>query len=374
MHEKEYRSSTPVNDNYKHRGASIPCQYCGTDNKKRFSCCNCGAALDPKFEKQVERFPLKTENEWRRHRVQVEERGFVEDATITPWHDGSPPVVQEEPIRPSTRTRVHEAERKAVKAVVSLKEPEVRRNPRTWIFIAGLCTAVLIAVMIAMWAYNKYTTLTGASAQVAGVSWSYSLPLEDYAPRDKEHTTEDDWWKPPSGAINIDDRSVVVRTEDIIEDVWVEKMCQKEEDNSYNDTDGTWVELIEEVDFDCSGDEPQKTGEEDIWGTKWTYQLYEWKSATPLTANGKSHDVQFPDFTPTDRLRATGPAVEKYVITFSYEDHDGELETATRTVPRSVWELVEIDQSFPAIIDGFGSLRAIADIDAEYQKLDRELR
>jgi len=372
--EQEYRSSTKVNENYRHSGADISCQSCSTENKKRFSCRNCGDALDAKFAKQVAKFPTKSDGDWRKHSVQANASGYIAGTVDTPWQDScevpAPPAA---PLRPSVRTRVRGAEQKMVRAAVSLKEPEVRRNPRTWFIIAGIGILLAVTVMGALWAYNKYSTITAAEASISGVSWSYSLPLEDYAPRDKQYVTENSWWEPPEEAININDRRVVVRTEDIIKDVWVTSTCQRTEDNSYNDTDGTWVRLIEQVDYDCSGYQPQKTGENDIWGTRWTYQLYEWERTTPLTAGNATYDVVFPTFQTTDTLRASGSPVTRFSIEFSYT-LDGENKTDERIVPQDVWEATSFNQTFAAVVDGFGTLRAISGIDPDYEVLVEQLQ
>lgn len=365
-----YRSSTPVNENYKHRGADITCQYCGSQNEKRFSCHGCGAELDPKFAEQVKRFPARTDQAWKELEVQVEQTGYLETATDTPWNDdvSQPP----KPVRPSARTRVREVEQKTVRAAKSLKQPEVRRNPRTWFVIAGLLVALALVVSGGWWAYSKYTSLSDSYARVSSVSWSYTLPLEDYALRDKTNLTEDNAWRPPSGARNTESKKVVIDTVDVYSDVWVEKTCQKTEDNSYDDVDGTWVEQIDEVDYDCSGYENQKVGEEDVLANRWTYQIKEWQETAPLTASGQSHEVTFPLFTPTTTLRASDEATTEFVINFSYEGPKGNERKATRNVARLIWERVDVGQSYPAIVNGFGTLRAIKGIDAEYEQLARD--
>jgi hypothetical protein len=367
--EAEYRSASLVNKNYKHKGADISCQSCGTENKKRFSCRNCGDALDSTFAKQVKHFPLKSDSEWRDKKVQVTPEGYVSGATDTPWNAGSSATVPEppKPLKPSIRTRARGTTQKVVRATASLKQPEVRRNPKTWCIICGVIFAVLVVILIALWAHKKYTTITESSATVSEVQWTYSLPLEDLDWRDKVHKTSSDTWRPPASAINKQDKPAVVDTELVTTQVWVEKTCTTTEDNSYNDDDGTWVELITEVDYDCSGNE-DKTVSVDIWGTRWEYQMYEWEQTVPLTASGKTHDVRFPVFIPTNTLRASGEAITSFSLLFQYEDQNKAIKTDTRRVLRNRWKHIKVDDSFPALVDGFGTLRAIKNFDDKVYK------
>jgi hypothetical protein len=373
--EREYRSNTPVNKNYKHRGSDISCQHCGSENKKRFSCHNCGAALDSKFEKQVQSFIHTKDDDWRSKEVQVDVGGYVEGATQTPWNDGSEPVVLKEPpapsrpIKPSVKNRLLGTEQKAVRAVKSLKEPAVRKDPKTWLIITGVIVTIIAGVMIALWAWNKYTTLTETVATPTSVTWSYSLPLEDYDWRNESYETESLSWSPPTGSRNRNWERTVVRTEDVYDDVWVTKDCTSKVDASYTDTDGTWVEQIDLVTADCSGLEKQKVGDKNIYGRLWTYQQMSWKSISPLTAKGISQDVVFPDFTPTDTIRASGEPTTRYSVTYWFTNHKKEEETTTELLPFEVWRNLKLQVPKPAIVDGFGTLRAVEGIHSEYDTL-----
>jgi ribosomal protein L37E len=95
--DNEQRSVTEVDANYEHTGADVTCLHCGAENVARFSCKQCGAALDTKFEDIVKQFPSTTDQSWRAVHVQADDQGFVPGATETPWNDGSAPVVLEEP-------------------------------------------------------------------------------------------------------------------------------------------------------------------------------------------------------------------------------------------------------------------------------------
>lgn len=375
IHEKEYRSRTLVNKNYKHRGADISCQSCGSENKKRFSCRNCGQELDPKFAKQVARFNGRTDADWRTKRVQVETHGYVEDATETPWDTTDShvePVVLQEPkpvppMRPSAKTRVREAQEKTVRVA---KDPKVNRNPLVWITVAAVLTLLAI---VGGWLYHKANSFFETTATPVQAAWSYSLPQEDYAARYREHIVEDgQWWSPPGDAFKVDSEHIFIRHEPIYEDVWITNTCSRTGTDSYTDTDGTWVTTTYQEDYDCSGYESQHVRDESIYGTQWEYYVMRWESIVPLTASNTDQNPVFPVFVPTDTLRASGPAVEQYSITFSYNTSRGNESEVVRYFDRSVWADVRLHEPLPAIINGLGSLEAISGLDAEYEQLRSE--
>jgi|GEM_PF-2804293 len=370
--EDEYRSSTLVNKNYKHRGADIHCPSCGSDNEKRFSCRNCGKSLDKKFEKQVARFTSKTDSGWRDKHVQVEQQGYLEGATETPWNEtdsyDEPVVLQEPapipPIRPSPRTRVREVREKTVRAV---KDPKVNRNPLVWIVIAVILTLVALG---GGWFYHKANSFFETTATPTQAKWSYSLPREDYAARFREHIAEDgDWWSPPGDSFNVDSDRVFVRDEPIYENVWVNQTCSRTGTDSYTDTDGTWVTVTYQEDYDCSGYESQHVRDEPIYGTQWEYYVMRWESIAPLTASSTDQSPVFPVFVPTETLRASGSAVERYSISFLYTTKRGNKTMTTRHLDRTTWKNVQLHETLPAIVNGLGSLVAIEGLDSEYETL-----
>lgn len=380
--DNEERSVTEVDANYQHTGADITCQHCGTENVARFSCKQCRAPLDKKFEEIVKQFPSTSDLSWRERHVQADAEGFVPGATETPWNDGSPPVVLEEPVpepEPEvvaiTKPLREEVTTKHLRDLERSLRRETPNEPRTkdstvfgWVM---LVVALLVLTVIGTYLYKRYQAITSSVVTVMSVSWTYSLPLEDYAPRDHSKTTEDHAWRPPPQAFGEKSERVVVDYEDIYDDVWVEKTCTKEVDLSYDDTDGTWVELIVEVDYDCSGYEWKKIGERPVYGRSWVWQELEWAATTPLTKKGDSYQVEYPPFAATADLRPAGEPVTTFSINVSYVDDDGERHTATLAYPRSVWESTSIGAVYDAAVDGFDRLRAIKGLDPNYTELTK---
>ena len=380
--DNEERSVTEVDANYQHTGADVTCQHCGTENVARFSCKTCGAALDKKFENIVKQFPSTSDLSWRERHVQADAEGFVPEATETPWNDGSTPVVLEEPVPepepevvPVAKPLREEVTTKHLRDLERSLRRETPNEPRTkdstvfgWALIV---VALLVLAVIATNLYKRYNAINTSVATVVSVSWSYTLPLEDYAPRDHSYSTGDFAWHPPGNAFDEKSEPVIVDHEDIYDDVWVEKTCTKPLDLSYDDTDGTWVELIVEVDYDCSGNEWRKIGERPIYGLSWTWQELEWATTTPLTKKGDSYQVEYPPFTATADLRPSGDPITTFAINVTYVDDDGERHTTTRAYPRIVWEGTSIGAVYDAAVDGFNRLRAIKGLDPQYEELTK---
>ncbi len=231
------------------------------------------------------------------------------------------------------------------------EQEDLRQKYLLWITLGILA---LIILMAALYAYKNYTTFTPTTVTVQSVSWTYSLPLEDYKLRNRSYTTRSLSWEPPDEAIGVDSDSVVVDYDPIYGDVWVKKTC-------FNPTNNR--------PYDCSTYERQKVGELPVYGTRWTWQQYEWKSIEPLTAKGNSYEVEYPPFVSTETLRQAGPPVTTFTVTFSYTDDDGEEQTGARDYPRATWERTSIGVRYDSLVDGFDRLRAVSGLDPEYQQL-----
>jgi len=364
--EVPYRTSTPVRADYEHPGADITCQHCGSVNQHRFSCHNCGAALDKKYATRVSGFTFTTGLTKVMPTVQVEQTGFAPQATLTPWNQ---PVVEVASPKPTTGSGVsnpgslsrlrHEGQR---------VEIPTQTSTRSWWWIL-LVAAVALVTLGGWYVYHQINDITTTEATPTSVSWTYSLPLEDYAARDHTYETESSFWRPPSDAFNIRSYSVTVRHEPIFEEVWVSKTCTTTEDSSYNDTDGTWVSRTDRVTYDCSGYETQRVGSEPIPGRRWHWQRMEWARTTPLTASGDSFVVEFPVFIPTNTLRQAGTPTTSFDVTFSYLRKNGEQGVTTRTYPRAIWETVRLGEIYAGARNGFNQLVAVAGLDPEYDNL-----
>jgi hypothetical protein len=375
----EERSATEVDENYQFEGADITCQFCKTENKKRFSCRQCGAALDEKFAKQVANFtvgptgpPMPTRT------VQLDDQGFLPDATDTPWTagmstDSVEPVVLEEPVlaKPDTPPLPPPAD-----------EPKPRRQSARNVTAGGtghdehgrkvLIVALAIAalvVLLGLYVYNKMNSYTQTTATVESVSWTYSLPREDYASRSRSHETESYFWRPPGEAFDVRSIPTIIRYEPVYEQVWVPNTCTRTETTTYDNPNGTWTSRTDLVTYDCSRYETKQVRTDPIEGTRWTWKVMAWEATTPLTAGGSSYTVTYPTFVPTETLRQAGPPVTTFTITFSYTDDDGEVQSADRDYPRATWERTSIGARYDSLVDGFDRLRAVSGLDPEYQQL-----
>ncbi len=374
--EQEYRSSTLVDQNYEHTGADITCQQCGSENKHRFSCHNCGAPLDPRFEKQVKKFTFRTNQEWREAKVQVDSDGYLETATGTPWTENEP-VSLEEPKEPAFESvgGVNQAARHgwAKTKNPSLRPVEATTRGVNKLWFGIITIAVMLSLAIGGYVYHQLHSLSLTEATAESVSWTYSLPLEDYAARSHSYETESSFWRPPGDAFSVSSYDVIVRYEPIYDQVWVPQTCTRTEDDSYIDTDGTWVSRTSQVTYDCSGYETQQVGQDPIHGTHWDWQQMEWARTNPLTAQGDSKVVVFPEFTPNPTLRQAGEPQTTFNITFSYFNNKGKNMVATRSYPRYVWETVNLKESYQSIMDGFNNLRAVESLDSDFSEMAKGL-
>jgi hypothetical protein len=374
----EERSQDIVDANYKFEGADITCQFCGTHNEARFSCSQCGAALDKKFEKQVANFVVgPTALAMPVRKVQIDDAGFLPDATDTPWTAGSEPVTlpepkdwEDNPPEPKPDVPVVE-EPPQVQTRAKHNAPEETSSTENTSGVWPLIIAAVVAMLLItfVYVYNQLHSFAPTSVTVSVVSWSYSLPREDYASRDRSYETEDFSWKPPSEAFATKSELEFARYKPIYDEVWKDKSCIKEVNNSYDNTDGTWVEQIDEITYDCSGYVTEKIGDLPIYKVNWTWKVMAWEKTTPLTARGDSYVVQYPEFIPTSTLRQAGSPVTTFNITFTYLNDDGEREQATRSYPRTTWERTTLGSQYEAVIDGFDRLRAVSGLDPEYQEL-----
>ncbi len=376
----EERSATEVDANYKHEGADVTCEFCQSENEGRFSCHKCGAPLDAKFAKQVEHFIHTTALTMPTRAVQIDDEGFVPDAVETPWNDGVAPVVLKEPTFSSEPELAEEKpalkERRQNKVTATnaesvIQKEQAKSQKRSTIWIAIVTAMVMVFIILGMFVYNQLHTYKPTTAEVTAVTWNYSLPREDYAARNHSHETESTFWRPPSDAFDINNRTVIMRSEPVYEQVWVSNTCTRTENSSYNDTDGTWVQQTDLVSYDCSGYETKQVGTTPIVGTKWTWKEMEWAATTPLTARGDSHTVTYPQFVPTNTLRQAGQPVATFSVLFSYTDDDGETQSAQRDYPRPSWERTKVGMSFEGLTDGFDRLRAIKGLDPEYKELTK---
>ncbi|MES2748975.1 MAG: hypothetical protein V4606_01090 [Patescibacteria group bacterium] len=373
--DNEERSVTEVDANYKHEGADITCEFCQTENEKRFSCKQCGAALNSKFAKQVQGFTHAQALIIPTREVQIDDTGFLPDAVETPWNDGSAPVVLKEPAPEVHALEPSPPEVKPKRStaapqkvwVTETKEVISEKRPTFWIAIA--VAVVVVLFIFGMFVYNQLHTFTPTTARVASVSWTYSQPLEDYAARNHSFETEHAFWRPPNDAYDIRDDMVIMRSEPILEQVWVSKSCTRTENSSYDDTDGTWVQKSELVTYDCSEYETKQVGTTPIMGTRWTWKEMEWAPTTPLTARGDSHTVTYPQFVPTNTLRRGGTATTTFSVLFTYTDDDGEIQSAKRDYSRPIWEQTKVGMTFDGLVDGFDRLKAIKGLDPEYTEL-----
>jgi len=139
--------------------------------------------------------------------------------------------------------------------------------------------------------------------------------------------------------------------------------------------------------YDCPYDKIVKIGEREIWGTKYQYTVNRWESTTPLTASGWNQNPKFPSFsTPAVCLSAKPKhgcqrialdmvddpvsPVTVFQIHFVYL-LDGQNEIK-HDLSREVWSGINVGQEYEAVINGFGNIRAIQGIDAEYEELMSE--
>jgi len=338
-----YRSRRPA-ENYNFKGYDVICAHCETRNEKRFSCRNCGASLTDGDDVRVKSFIFKSES------------------------DGKPPPKQ----RPQSRASRQRPSRKVNLSKVNSPNGVVNRK---WWYL-GSAVAILSAC-IAIWFYSQLNAVITATLTAEQAHWDYHLPLEDFAPRHETMTVVDGGFgSPPSNAYDVDSTQVFIRSDPIYETRTVSQTCTGT--SSSSNGDGTWTETT--YTYDCSYTEQVQVGTNDIWGTRYDYTVDRWESISPLARDGWGHETNFPTFTtpnvclstrPTYGCeRAPGEPQLTFTIHFFYfENGEEERHDVSRTMERDVWDGFHLGKDYPAILNGFGTIRAIAGIDPEYQEL-----
>jgi hypothetical protein len=337
--ESVYRTRKPV-ENYSFKGHDIHCAHCNTRNEKRFSCRNCGASLTDNDDERVKSFTYKSDT------------------------DGWAPKKQR-PSRPRSDSEMNQNKLKHITTDTTKK----------WWYVGGVVTAV--AAVAIVWIISQLNAVIPATLTADKAAWTYYLALEDYQPRAKTLTVEDgDFGSPPNDAYNIDSDYVFIRLEPIYESRSVSQTCTGT--SSQSNGDGTWSETT--YSYDCSYTETVQVGTRPIWGTRYEYTIDRWESITPLTKKGTGQRPDFPTFTtPTHCLslrptfgckRAPDDPILSFTIYFFYFDEDdGTRQNVERTMSRDIWDSFRLGTDYPAVLNGFGTIRAIKGIDSEYDEL-----
>lgn len=358
--EAEYKSATVVDATYAHAGADVTCHSCGAENKKRFSCINCGDALDTKFAKQIENFTYRNDTDWRNRHVKVDEKGEV-----------APPadiaVVDDHPAPTMPALGWKEELRTPPRREVFIPPPQVQK--RTPWGLIGLAALVLVCIASGIgYIIHKRSVVEFVEAQAISAHWSYRLEREALVTKTKNETVRDgESADLPKNRYAETSRRIDLGVEDVFETKTIRNGCTRVEDDEYVDTDGTWVEEEIEVTYDC--EKRVKTGTQRVYGTTYTYKIDIWEPMTPITAEGDTQTPVFPVWHPaSSKERADGDPVTRFTITFSYTPDD-EAYAIARPFDRTLWQSIKIGSVYRGIADGLASLRAIEGIDPEFATL-----
>lgn len=339
-----YRTNQKV-ENYQFKGHDIICAHCQTRNKKRFSCRNCGASLTDEDDARVKSF-------------------FYQPGETTNRAPTPPPATS--PLRTA---------KPAVQYVSQSLNLEDTRVDRQWWYF-GMVLAVLI-IGIAYWIFSRFNAVEPVTLIADRAHWSYHLALEDFQRRQKTLTVESGSFStPPTDAKIISKIRVHLRSEAIYETRRVSKTCQRT--SSKSNGDGTWTQSTHS--YDCSYNERVQTGTKEIYGTRFDYMVDRWEAIAPITKEGWGQTPVFPTFTAKAECLSTNPSYGcirapnapqlTFSIYFSYpKEGEVERQEVKRSVGRSVWEGFKIGHEYPAVLNGFGSIRAIQGLDDEYQTL-----
>lgn len=338
-----YRTRRPV-ENYKFKGHDVICAHCETRNEKRFSCRNCGASLTDGNDERVKSFTYKS------------------DADFNP-----PP--KERPQSRASRARPTR------KSNLSTTRSSGDEDNRKWWVIGGVAAVVILGAII--WVVSQLNAVIPATLTADRAFWSYHLSLEDYEPRQKTMTVEDGGFgSPPSDAYHVNSNRVFIRSEPIYDTRTVPQTCTGT--TSQSNGDGTWTETT--YTYDCSYTEQVQVGTNDIWGTRYDYTIDRWESITPLTKGGWGQEPDFPTFTTPERCLSTNPTYGckrapneprlTFTIHFFYYKGGGETRhDVSRDMERDTWEAIRLGSDYPAVLNGFGEIRAIQGIDPMYDEL-----
>lgn len=131
---------------------------------------------------------------------------------------------------------------------------------------------------------------------------------------------------------------------------------------------------------DCSSYESKHVDDEDIWGTRYTYTVDRWEAISPLTKEGWGQEPDFPTFTTAENCLSNQPvhgcvrASNEPRLTFTihffyYKSGNEERQDLTQSMARNIWDGFYLGENYPAILNGFGEIRAIQGIDPEYEEL-----
>jgi hypothetical protein len=335
-----YRTRRVV-ENYKFKGHDVHCAHCQTRNEKRFSCRNCGASLTDGDDKRVEKFTYKSDS------------------------DGRPKS------KHNSQRRASDRRSQAVKRSSVIRSTNVE-NKKWWMFGGSF---IVLLGLVGLFFFIQLNRVIPATLTADRAHWAFYLSLEDYEPRLKTMTVEDGGFgSPPSDAYRVSSNRVFVRSEPIYETRTVSQTCTGT--SSQSNGDGTWTETT--YTYDCSYAEQVHVGDDDIWGTRYDYTVDRWESVSPLTKDGWGQETDFPNFTTPEVCLSTRPVYGcvrapndpelTFTIHFYYYD-DEVRQDVTRSMDLLVWEGFFLGEDYPAVLNGFGEIRAIQTIDPEYGEL-----
>ncbi len=348
--ETVYQTDNPI-ENYKFKGHDIVCANCQTRNEKRFSCRNCGASLDDGDDKMVAGFTYlqnKAQPKASRHEASAS-FGAIPITTNPSWFTNETARQQSESM--------------------SIGQSESETNWFKYLLIIG---GVLLIVLL-VWLVRQFQAVIPTTLDIERVHWSYKIPLEDYQPRRDSLVTEVGRSALPSGAYDIIGTKVHVRDEPIYETKKFKKTCTKTE--SHSNGDGSWTRTTSE--YDCSYSERVQVDTKKIWGTKFDFKIDSWQSIDPIVRDGFGHQTNFPTFTtkaeclsakpPHGCIRALSP-IAIYTVYFSYHEAENRKEIS-KSLPRQDWEMFTPGTKSEAILNGFGQIRSIKGVDADYEEM-----
>ncbi len=345
--EEEYETATEVGPEYEFKGVDCMCDACGTDNKKRFSCRNCGKALDPKFEKQVTEFTAASDDAWRNRHVL--------EGTV----NASGNEVPKTSLVPGLETNSQIDTPRYIEEQRSLPVTSSLSGAVRWQLIAVIIAIVIGLLIGGYWLFAKSQERHLTAVTALHAEWTYSLSREQYGPQDDSRTVaEGSSFVYPSNAYHQNQMRVFSQTQDVTAEVWTTDGCSKPYTDSRDNGDGTTTVETGTETYDCYL--TKKVGEVDRYNIVYSWTVDEWHDITPQTARGVGQNPEFPVFRSSPTLRAKSEPDTTFTITYGFGDNGS---TFVRTLPRPLWEQIEIGHEYDALRDGLGRFVTIELID-----------
>ncbi|MGR3504184.1 hypothetical protein [Pseudaestuariivita sp.] len=239
--------------------------------------------------------------------------------------------------------------------------------------------AVLIGFgVVAAYGYaTKSAELVPAQLLAMTATWSFHQPREVYALHEETmQAREGSLREPPEGAFDVTSKQVIHRTDPVYETRRVAKTCTRNE--LVTDADG--LQYGTPVTYDCSHDVQVQVGETHVYRTQYDYKIMRWDALPPLEEDGL-RERPMPRIAAGKLCSDSGPVAGcertsgdptiTYAISFrTFGTADGEAARAVEhTLPYDDWRKITTGQTYDAILNGHGKVRAIKGLNDTYAEL-----